>query len=272
MVTLVLGGSGQLGQHLKGEDTILTYNHNPTEGVRLSMDDWVEVEDLIIKLRPSVVINAAAYTDVDGCESERGKCMRVNGEAVRHVARACRVVKSFLVQVSTDYVFDGQKGYYREEDEPNPINYYGLSKLIGESYALSHDLSLVVRTSGVFSAKKPNFPAVVMEKLSKGEEVVGAETFYSPIHAAQLASAIKELVRLRRTGIIHVAGPRISRYELALMIARKLGIDTSLVRKDSPNFSARRPKDSSLDSKRASGKLKTSLSLDLGIEKLARGE
>ncbi|SAI84431.1 NAD(P)-dependent oxidoreductase [Saccharolobus solfataricus] len=92
-------------------------------------------------------------TDVDKCEVEREKAYKINAEAVKHMVRASRVVEAYFIHVSTDYVFDGTKGNYKEDDLPNPINYYGLTKLLGETFALSYDDSLVIRTSGVFRHK-----------------------------------------------------------------------------------------------------------------------
>lgn len=261
MKAIILGASGQLGQALyailkqRGFDVIGTYNSRASADLRLDVTDYVKLEDLIIKLRPDVVVNCAAMTDVDGCETDRARCHAVNAEAVRHVARASSVVKAYLVHVSTDYVFDGEKGMYREDDLPNPVNYYGLTKLLGEAYALSYDYSLVVRTSGVYSGLKSNFPRFVIERLTRGQQVNALEdSWYSPIHAGQLALAIAELVEQRRTGVLHVAGERVSRYELALRIARASGLPESLispVRLSSMAWRARRPRDSSLDVGRA---------------------
>ncbi|NAZ31370.1 MAG: sugar nucleotide-binding protein, partial [Acidilobus sp.] len=155
-------GAGQLGSELVrqlkangagGPEVFYTYHtRDPLGfGMRLDVTAFDLLEDLIIRLSPDVVINAVAMTDVDACEVDRALALKINAEAVRHMVRVARVTGSYLVHVSTDYVFDGERGMYREEDEPNPINYYGLSKLLGEAYALSYDDSLVVRTSGVFS-------------------------------------------------------------------------------------------------------------------------
>ena len=261
MKVLVIGASGQLGSALyevfrsKGYEVVGTYNTGSASDVRLDATDYVKLEDLIIKARPDVVFNCAAMTDVDSCEADRARCYAVNAEAVRHVARASSVAKAYLVHVSTDYVFDGEKGMYREEDPPGPVNYYGLAKLVGEAYALSYDYSLVARTSGVYSGYKSNFPRFVIERLAAGQQVSAvADSYYSPIHARQLALALAELAEQRRTGILHVAGERVSRYELALTIADAAGLPRELVRPvrlSEMSWRARRPRDSSLDVGRA---------------------
>lgn len=265
---LIIGASGQLGRGLtkvyrksKGEVHLqLTYNSTPVEGgVRIDVTDPTLLEDFILKHRPDVIINASAYTDVDGCEVNKNFAFLINSEAVRHMIRASRVVGAYFVHVSTDYVFDGEKGLYKEEDTPSPINYYGLSKLLGEAYALSYDDSLVVRTSGVFGYKA-NFPSLVLKNLKEGKEVYAwKDYFYSPIHADLLGEAIARLTEMRKTGIIHVGGERVSRFELALKVAEKIGVDKGLVKPSTPqNTKAKRPKDSSLDV----GKAKALLSFD----------
>ncbi|ADL19065.1 DTDP-4-dehydrorhamnose reductase [Acidilobus saccharovorans 345-15] len=258
---LVLG-TGQLGSELvgllrgereKGKDVAYTYHGSDPFGFgqQLDVTNFELLEDLIIKVSPDVIINAVAMTNVDACESDRARALKVNAEAVKHVARAVRVVGSYMIHVSTDYVFDGTKGLYREDEEPNPINYYGLTKLLGEAYALSYDDSLVVRTSGVFRDK--GFPSFVVRQLRQGRAVKAYAGFYSPISARKLAEAILALAELRKTGIINVAGERVSRYQLAVEVAKAFGLDPSPVTevKEVEGWVAKRPYDSSLDISRA---------------------
>lgn len=258
MRLLILGASGQLGSELSSlfPDAIKTYSSSEVPGgVKLDVTDFPLLEDFILKVRPDIIINAVAFTDVDRCERDKERAFKVNAEAVRHIVRVSRVVEAYLVHVSTDYVFDGERGNYREYDVPNPINYYGLSKLVGEGYALSYDDSLVVRTSGVFKHK--GFPVFVYKALKEGKEVHAFKGYYSPISAKLLANAIKELIEMRRTGIINVAGERVSRYELALKIAEMYGLDKSKVREvdEVKGWVAKRPLDSSLDISKAKGLL-----------------
>ncbi|MGC8773294.1 MAG: dTDP-4-dehydrorhamnose reductase [Conexivisphaera sp.] len=262
MKILVIGCSGQLGAALMkvlreaGFDAIGTYSTSRIDECRrLDVVDPLAVQDLMFKLESQVVINAAAFTDVDGCEIDANACYRVNGEAVRVIVRAARAIGAYFVHVSTDYVFDGERGTYREEDLPRPVNFYGLSKLVGEAYALSYEKSLVVRTSGVFSALKRNFPRLAADSLRGGREVRAvSDMYYSPIHASTLARAIVGLVERRALGIVHVAGRRMSRYELALRIADAIGADRRLVvpvERERMSWRAKRPVDSSLNSSRA---------------------
>jgi len=166
---ILILGYGQLGSELASliPDSLVVYrSQGPSNGVRMDVTDFRAIEDLILKRRPKAIINTVAVTDVDACEVRREEAFKTNGEVVRHLARVARVVEAHLIHVSTDYVFDGEKGMYSEVDVPNPINYYGLTKLVGESYALSYDDSLVVRTSGVYGRK--GFPLYVYNALREG--------------------------------------------------------------------------------------------------------
>jgi dTDP-4-dehydrorhamnose reductase len=209
-----------------------------------------------LKKQPEIVINAAAMTDVDKCEIEKENAYRVNSEAVKYMVQACRILESYFVQISTDYVFDGKKGMYKEDDVPNPINYYGLTKLLGDIYALSYEESLVVRTSGIFRNK--GFPVYAYKTLKNGGTVFAFKGFYSPISARKLAMAINEVLDYMTTGILNIAGERISRYELALRIKEEFNLSGNIVEVDEiKEWVAKRPFDSSLDISKAKKILST---------------
>jgi dTDP-4-dehydrorhamnose reductase len=254
MKILLFGASGQLGLELsnilKG-DLIKVYNSNEIkDGYKLDLTNFSVVEDFILKKKPDIIINTAALTDVDKCETEKDIAYKVNAEVVKHIVRVARVIEAYFIQISTDYVFDGQKGLYKEEDLPNPINYYGLTKLLGDIYALSYDDSLVIRTSGIFRNK--GFPIYVYKTLKENKEVNAFKGYYSPISARKLAEAINEIIQYRKTGIINIAGERISRYELALKIKEKFNLNGIIKEVDNvKSWVAKRPFDSSLDISRA---------------------
>jgi len=260
MRILLIGASGQLGlelsEVLKG-DVIKVCNTKEVQGgYKLDLTNYSAVEDFIIKKKPDVIINTASLTDVDKCETEKGEAFKVNAEAVKHIVRASRVVEAYLIHISTDYVFDGKKGLYKEEDLPNPINYYGLTKLLGETYALSYDDSLVIRTSGVFRHK--GFPIYVYKTLKEGKEVSAFKGYYSPISARKLAEAISELIEYRKTGILNVASERVSRVDLAMKIKEKFNLGGSVKEVDEvKGWIAKRPFDSSLDISKAKKLLST---------------
>ena len=272
MRLLVTGGSGLLGFKVvskaleKGWEVITTYHSHeiPLENsrlrkVRVDISNSVVLEDLILKCRPDVIVHCAAYTDVDGCEVNREYAWKVNVEATRSVVLAGRVVRSYIIYISTDYVFDGEKGMYREGDIPYPVNFYGLTKLVAEQLVKSRDLLYcVVRPSAIFGwgPGKKNFATFVVERLSRGEVVKAVtDQYVSPTLNSLLADALIEIAELKPIGFLHVAGERLSRYEFAVKIAEKLGLPTGKILKISMrdlNWKAVRPRDSSLDTSKAS--------------------
>ena len=271
MKVMVTGGSGLLGSVLvrtltsKGHDVVATYNaHEPRDKmgakwVRLDVSRGYLLEDLVWKERPHAIVHCAAYTDVDGCEVDKAKAWAVNVEATRSVVRAARAVNAYLVYVSTDYVFDGERGMYTERDTPNPVNYYGLTKLIGEEIARSSDvLYTIVRPSAIYGlgGSKKSFAEFVAKKLIRGEEVRAlTDQYVSPTYNVFLAESISKILDAKVLGTLHVAGERMSRYEFALRIAEALGVSKSLVKEakmsEMEGWIARRPRDSSLDSSKA---------------------
>ncbi|BCU67084.1 NAD(P)-dependent oxidoreductase [Sulfolobales archaeon HS-7] len=265
-------GSGQLGSSLRKiiPEAAITYRSGQVEGgLKLDVLNTPLLEDLILKLRPKVIINAVAMTDVDRCEIDKKTAMQTNGFFVRNLVRIAKVIEAYLVHFSTDYVFDGEKGMYKEDDLPNPINYYGVSKLIGDAFATSYDDALIVRTSGVFSHK--GFPVKVIENAKKGEVIKALRGFYSPIHAELLAQATYELIKQRRTGIINVAGDRISRYELAKRIGEALNLKVNVVEVDNiQSLIAKRPYDSSLDTSLVKKYVDVDLSIDESLRLMSR--
>jgi dTDP-4-dehydrorhamnose reductase len=259
MNVLVIGKDGQLGSELVKliPNSVGTSRKNNSERF-LDLKNLNAIEDFILKEMPDVVVNAAALTDVDSCENNKNNALIINAKAVKSISRACSVAGTYFIHVSTDYVFDGEKGNYSEEDSPNPINYYGFTKAIGEAYALSYDDSLVIRTSGVYGIKM-NFPLFVVKTLRENGTVNCIDSYYSPIHATLLAEAIKQIIGKRIYGILNVSGDRISRYDFALKIKETLGIETGAINlvKVVQNLNARRPHDSSLDNSKALKMLST---------------
>ena len=204
--------------------------------------------------RPEIVINASAFTNVDACELEKERAFAVNSLGVMNIASLCREYSSKFIHFSTDYVFSGTKGQYSEDSVPDPINYYGFSKSVGDAYALSLQSSLVVRTSGVYGYGK-NFPRFVYDSLNAGKTVNVIEGYYSPITSELLARSVKYLIEHDKniSGILNIAGERISRFDLAKTIATTFNFDSDLIVKVQKllNMKALRPYDSSLDISKA---------------------
>jgi len=183
---------------------------------------------IIKEISPTVIINAAGYTDVDGCEKKMRKAFAVNGEGARNMAKGCREIGAKLVYVSTDYIFDGtKKTPYRESDTPNPLNIYGESKLMGERYVedLLDDF-LIVRTQWLYGLHGRNFVETILALAQERAQIeVVHDQKGSPTYTADLSKAIAALVRKNLKGIFHVSNKgSCSWYDFALEIARLVGV------------------------------------------------
>ncbi|NNE68311.1 MAG: dTDP-4-dehydrorhamnose reductase [Pyrinomonadaceae bacterium] len=236
MKVLICGANGLVGRAVVDycrslDDEVISLGHSD-----LDISNRTEVYDTVPEIRPDTLINCAAFTDVDGAESEEEACFAVNKHAVGYLAAACRSLGSTFVTISTDYVFDGEKeGFYTEEDQPNPKSVYGRSKLDGELLAIAENpLSIVVRTGWIFGEGGTNFLCVLGELLKKGNKIEAIEDAYgTPTYAADLARRLRELAEVREPGVFHVtnAGKGTSYFGFAAEAASVLGIEQSLVQK-----------------------------------------
>ncbi len=246
----------------RGYEVVAVYNRHPinikselVKTVKLDLTDLGATDSLVKSTRPDVIIHMAAYGDVDGCERNKPYAWLVNVEVTKALIRASRRYGvKYFIYLSTDYVFDGEKGRYREDDTPNPVNYYGLTKLVAEEVVRSGaDKYAVVRTSAIYGLGmgRKNFGKFLIEALSKGEKVRALiDQWLSPTLNTLLAKAVVEILERGFEGTYHVAGERVSRYEFAVRLARRFGFDTSLIeqaRMSDFSWFAKRPKDSSLD-------------------------
>lgn len=273
MRLLITGSTGLIGREVssvavKLRHDVYSAQHKakPDFGIPIELDiNGVQsIEKCFKSLKPDAVIHLAAFTDVDRCENEKELALETNARAVERIAKECGKYDCNLVHVSTDYVFDGEKGMYSESDRPNPINWYGESKLRGEEAVKSHAKDwCIARTStpyGLHPSRK-SFPFFVIEKLSSGKEVLVLQDQYtSPTYTVNLARMLIEIAERRLQGIIHVSGAsRLSRLELARFLADKLALNKDLIRPitmSEMKWVAKRPRDSSLDVTKAKSILK----------------
>jgi dTDP-4-dehydrorhamnose reductase len=270
---LITGASGLLGSKLvklaieSGHEVhSLYFEHSMQEGrpQQLDVTDQAAVEKALTDKLPEVVIHAASITDLDLCEQNPQLAFRVNATATGYIAEACRSVKSMLIYLSTDYIFDGERGNYRENDKPNPVNVYGKSKLLGEEeVARKAGDFCIARTSVVFGwgrRHRPNFATWVHENLRAGQRInVVTDQYATPTLNSNLARMLVEAAERRLNGIFHLSGStRVNRYEFAVLMARKFGFDEKLltsVKAESTSWIARRPFDSSLNVAKAQASL-----------------
>jgi dTDP-4-dehydrorhamnose reductase len=269
MRIVITGASGLLGSKVAelalaaGHDVIAICNQHPTirgNPVRVDLRNTEEIRKVLVENAPDAVIHAASITDVDYCERNPTLAMETNGKATGTIAHVCNELKSFLVYVSSDYVFDGQTGLYVEGDRPRPVNVYGQSKLLGEQEAsnLAGDYC-TVRTSVIFGwgrEYRPNIATWLLDRLAKAQSlnIINGQ-FASPTFSTHLAKMLLDVTLRRITGTIHLAGTdRINRYEFAVKLAQEFGYDTKLLvptLTEAANWYAKRPADSSLNVERA---------------------
>jgi dTDP-4-dehydrorhamnose reductase len=201
---LVVGSKGMLGQELMG---LLGESARGVDVGDIDITDLASVQRVLMTLKPRVVINAAAYTDVDGCESNAELALQVNGEGVAHLAMISKEIGAKLVQVSTDYVFDGRKGSpYQEDDAPAPLSVYGESKLAGEMNSCFNPNHLIVRTQWLYGHAGKNFVETMLKLAAERSELtVVDDQIGSPTWTRDLALAIKALLDKDCRGIYHAA-------------------------------------------------------------------
>ena len=199
--TLIIGASGMLGSDIcKAFPEAIRLTHK-----ELDITNKDQVLESIRKIKPDVVLNAAAYTNVDGCEENQKLAVTVNGFGPGYIAEACSIIGAKLVHFSTDYVFDGTKNEYEEHDFPNPINVYGYSKLLGENKIIENiDDYRIIRISWLFGVHGKNFIETML-RLSREVDTVKvvSDQFGKPTYTMDLANKIKEIIELD-PGIYHI--------------------------------------------------------------------
>ena len=289
MKILVTGSAGLVGRQVVKDlsvthEVFSCYNKSKPEfGIPTKMDllNYEMISNVLSEKNPDIVIHLGAMTGVDLCEKEKIFASEINTKATEIIAKECSKLNAFLVYVSTDYVFDGNLGMYKEDDIVNPLGFYGKSKLEGEKVVQNFSTNwCIARTSTPFGLHptKKSFPIWVIENLQKQKQIdVLIDQFTSPTYIPNLSRMLIEISERHITGIIHAAGAsKISRYEMASLVSDKLNLDGTLLKQISINkmeWVAQRPKDSSLNVSRASSILnekpqKIGQSLNLFIDEM----
>jgi dTDP-4-dehydrorhamnose reductase len=195
---LVTGGNGQLGSELKElASSFPQYQFAFTDVAELSITDQQAVDEFFSKENPAYLINCAAYTAVDKAEAEKKLNEQINGIAVGILASACKQYGTKFIHISTDYVFSGNATTpLKETDSVDPVNEYGVSKLLGEQLAVQNDPDcIIIRTSWVYSFYGKNFVKTMMRLMNEKESIgVVNDQIGSPTYAADLAEAIMQII------------------------------------------------------------------------------
>lgn len=259
---LIIGPTGQLGA-----DLVRVFSEKKSYEVITAMRPEIDLSDrgsvlnAISRYMPQIVINASGYTDVEGCEHDPSSAMLLNTEGAGHVADACSGSGSVCVYISTDYVFDGNKGApYEETDWPNPLNAYGVSKLEGErSVRGKCDRHFVVRTSGLFGPGLPekrghNFVETVISLAEKAKRIrIVDDQVISPTYTRDLASKISELLESGDYGTYHITNSgECTWYRFGMAVFDFVGLSSEVtaVTSDEYGAKAKRPRYSVLDNKK----------------------
>ena len=281
MIKVVITGSnGLLGQSLlnlllKDKDSYQVYgfsrgkNRSGREDFNYISIDITEKEELDKKLeqiQPEYIINTAAMTQVDDCETNKQACDILNVDVVKWMTRFASKLKTHIIHLSTDFIFDGKKGYYKETDKPNPLSYYGLSKLKSEQVLKDSKINFtILRTilvyGKVFDMSRTNIVLWVREMLEKNKEITIVDDQYRmPTYVEDLAMACKIAMDKKALGIYHISSNTLlSVYEIAQQIAETFDLNKNLIKPISTstlNQKAPRPAKTGFDLSKTNNELR----------------
>ena len=204
---LVTGAGGMVARAVRefceaSGDSVFAYDRS-----QLDISNSTDVFQAVQHVKPDALVNCAAWTDVDGCESDAARAYAVNARGPENLAIACRDVNAVFVTISTDYVFDGTKeGFYTQQDEPNPLSVYGRAKLEGEQRSQeANKASIVVRSGFIFGRGGKNFLSTIVDRARRNEQLKAiTDSYGTPTYGRDLAQRLRELAELKHPGIFHV--------------------------------------------------------------------
>ncbi|MEW6701161.1 MAG: dTDP-4-dehydrorhamnose reductase [Bacteroidota bacterium] len=244
---LIIGSNGMLGQRLaqffmsNGNIELLCTSVEDESFIpevsykQLDIGQKNKVREIIIGFFPDFVINTAAFTNVDKSESEKETAWKINVTGVENIALYSWAVDAHLIHISTDYIFDGKKGPYTEEDKPNPISYYGRTKLASEnSIKISGVRHSIIRSNVLYGPAKfsrPDYVKWVINSLSYGEKIrIVTDQISNPTYIDDIVIAINKIIEFKKEGTYNIAGAEIiSRFDFTLRIAKYFGLDEKLI-------------------------------------------
>jgi len=263
---LIIGSNGMLGQRLVDYYNRYTIELlcasaeeesfvDDVDYLQIDISNKKEVRKVIKEFYPDFIINAAAYTNVDGCETEKELAWKINVNGPEYLAYYANTIDAFLIHISSDYVFNGKAGPYSEEDMVDPISYYGKTKLAGENVLFKSGCRYtVVRTNVLYGPVKygrPDFVKWVITALRAGEEIrIVDDQINNPMFIDDLVSGISKIVDTKKVGIYNLGGKVfLNRFEFTLKIADFFNLDKNLIKRIKThelNQPARRPLTSGL--------------------------
>ena len=252
MKILITGANGFLGYYLveqvlaknfsvtatgKGECRLPFTHDRNFQWLSMDFTDPFSIHDVFENIKPDIVIHAGAMSKPDECEANQALAYLVNVEGMVQLLINSADIKSFFIFLSTDFVFDGERGMYNENDIPGPVNYYGRTKLEAEEAVREYEFDwAIVRTVLVYGKNHSghnNFLKIVKEKLEKGEEyTVVDDQVRTPTYVEDLAKGIISIIEKKATGVFHLSGKDIvTPYQMAIKTAEHLTLDSSAIKK-----------------------------------------
>jgi dTDP-4-dehydrorhamnose reductase len=231
--------------------------------------DILDKKDLLLveKIKPDLIVHCAALVNVDFCEEHPEDADKINHIGARNIAEVSKKAGSYLIHISTDSIFDGRSGNYKEDDKPNPINAYAKTKLEAENAVQKTGGNYAITRTNIYGWNRQNKESLaewMLHKLERKEELPAVnDVYFSPILVNNLGEVILELYSLKYKGILHVCGSEsCSKLDFAKRLCNVFKLDSKLIKpisKNSLNFKAKRPDNMSLNCSKAKGLLKTRL-------------
>jgi len=276
---IVTGANGMLGsgiiKEFGGKYKFYSVDKDPLEPilpnpVQVDLTDRKKLEQIFTEIKPDLVIHCAAITNVDFCEDNPELAHKVNVEATGNLAKLCKKSNAVMIYISTDYVFDGDKGNYTESDSPSPVGVYAKTKLQGEDEVITSGAKYIIARTSIYGwnmLKKACFVEWIINSNKEKKEVnIFTDQFSTPIFTINLAEILFELYENKNYGLFNIVGSeKISKYDFAMKIAEIFNLDKSLIKKttiDKFPFKAKRPKDISLNIEKVKRLLKKTKLLD----------
>ncbi|MGM0641281.1 MAG: dTDP-4-dehydrorhamnose reductase [Thermotogota bacterium] len=251
MKFLITGSNGQLGREFQNYFNENKINHIPTTKEDFDITNIVKMREFLNNYkRITHIINCAAYTDVDKAERDWNKAYEINTVGVKNIVKISNEINTEIIHFSTDYVFSGDKGYYKEKDTPDPINKYGKSKELGEREIKKADNFFLIRTSWLFGKEGENFPKKVIGWAKESDNLkITTDEISSPTYTVDLVKATLELINTNQYGTYHITNSSCTRYEWAEYILNKIRWEGKIkkVKREYFDLPAKRPKNSVLD-------------------------
>lgn len=285
---LITGGSGFFGYNLvkilkKNYECAFTYNNHPVAipdvwAYQYNLTDNSQLNKIIDEFSPEIIIHSAAMSHSQECDNKKELALKVNVDATKYIAETCNSLGIKMIFISTDLVFDGELGFYKEMDKPNPVSFYGSTKALAEEEVKKYKDNQIIRSSLMYGSGN-EYHGCFLKWMKDGLQANGvtlfSDEYRSPIYVIDLANAIIELMEKDIKGIIHLAGPdRISRYEMGLIFCETFDYDKKKIKAktlEEADMTFKRAKDCSLSILMAKSILKTQLrDFKSGLQDLKR--